>query len=226
MTRRPWLSGETDLLRAMYPDTPTERIARLVGRPLRSVYAKAKSLGLGKSAAYYQHHQAGRLQGERGMAYRFRPGQPAWNKGTHYRAGGRSVETRFKPGRPAQDAHNYLPIGTTRRHRSDYLEKKVTDDPGIYPAGRWAAVHRLVWEAAHGPVPPGYIVVFRPGMKTYVEAEITVDRLELLTRRENMLRNSHHANFPREVSEIIQLRAALTRKIRNRENRHEPQDHQ
>jgi hypothetical protein len=30
----------------------------------------------------------------------------------------------------------------------------------------WVAVHRLVWEQAHGPVPPGHIVVFRPGRHT------------------------------------------------------------
>ena len=227
MTRRPWLPGELRILRARYGTTPTDKLARILDRPVRSLYAKANSLGLAKEPEYFEQGEGGRLRkgDTRGIGSRFQPGQKPWNTGMKgWKSGGRSEETRFKPGRPAQESHNYLPVGTTRRHKSDYLEKKITDDPGIYPAKRWVAVHRLVWEAAHGPVPKGHVVTFRAGMKTLVEAEITLDRLELITRRELMLRNSHHSNYPPEVSEVIRLRAVLTRKIRNREHRHEQND--
>ena len=227
MTSRPWLPGELDTLRAMYADTPTERIAALMGRSVRSVYAKAGALGLSKSPEYYQVHAAGRLQkrSETGKDCRFKPGQTPWNKGKHYVAGGRSAETRFKPGRPPHLARNYVPVGTLRINKDGVLERKVTDDQGVYPARRWAPVTRLVWEATHGPIPKNHVVRFRDGMHTTVEAEITVDRLEMISRSENMLRNSYHTNYPKEVGEIIQLRAALTRKIRNREEEsHAEQD--
>lgn len=224
MTRRPWLPGELDLLRKMYPDTPTQRIATLTGHSLRSVYHQAHKQGLKKTPEFLRLH-GGRLNNDgRGKASRFKPGQEPWNKGTHYVAGGRSAETRFKPGRKPQEARNYLPIGSTRMHKSDYLEKKVSDDLSVYPAKRWQGVHRIVWEAAHGPVPKGYIVSFKPGMKTVIEDEITVDRLELVTRAENMRRNSYHTNYPPELRQIVQLQGALNRKIRNREKDHEQDD--
>lgn len=226
MTPRPWLPGELATLRAMYADTPTERIAALIGRSLRSVYAKAKVLGLSKSDRYYQVHAAGRRQArsETGKTSRFKPGQAPWNKGTHFVAGGRSAETRFQPGRPPHLARNYQPIGTLRVNKDGVLERKVTDDQGVYPARRWAPVTRLVWEAAHGPIPKNHVVRFRDGLYTRVEAEITVDRLELVTRAENMRRNSYHTNYPPELRQVVQLQGALTRKIRNREKEHEQDD--
>lgn len=225
MNGRPWKTAELRYLEAHYAMTPTPELARSLERPIRSVYAKANALGLKKSAEFYRTHAAGRLTTEHGKHTRFKPGQKPWNKGLKgWQSGGRSAETRFKPGRAPQDASNYQPIGSTRVHKSDYLEKKVSDDPNVYPAKRWQPVHRLVWEAAHGPVPPGHMVVFRPGQKTLVEHEITVDRLECLTRAENMRRNSYH-NYPPELRQVVQLQGALNRKINNREKKaHEQQD--
>ena len=226
MTSRPWLPGEIDLLREMYPDTPSERIAQLMGRPVRSVYSKANALGLTKSANYYRTHQAGRVQsGDRGQQTRFNPGQEPWNKGRKgWQAGGRSVETQFKPGRPPHLHRNYVPIGTLRIDKNGRLERKVSDDQSIYPAKRWVPVARIVWEAAHGPIPPKHVVRFRDGMHTTLEHEITLDRLECVSQRENMRRNSYHTTHP-ELRQIVQLRGALTRKIRNREQSHADQDH-
>ena len=80
---------------------------------------------------------------------------------------------------------------------------------------RWTAVHRLVWEAAHGPIEPGYVVVFRPGRRSANLDEITLDALELVTRAELMGRNSVH-NLPPELVQIAQLRGVLNRKINQR----------
>lgn len=66
-----------------------------------------------------------------------------------------SKPTQFKKGsRP----HTWLPIGSVRvvpggsAHTTWILEKKVNDLPGPNHV-RWHPVHRLVWEAANGPVP-------------------------------------------------------------------------
>jgi len=62
--------------------------------------------------------------------------------------------TQFKKGdRLGAAQHNYVPIGSLRVSKDGYLERKVTDDPSFVPNRRWVSVHRLVWEAAHGPVP-------------------------------------------------------------------------
>lgn len=69
----------------------------------------------------------------------------------------------FKPGRHASQARNYLPIGSLRCSKDGYVERKVTDDPSLVPARRWVAEHRLIWEAANGPIPEGHVVVFLDG---------------------------------------------------------------
>ena len=92
----------------------------------------------------------------------------------------------------------------------------MTDDQGVYPARRWVALHRIVWERENGQVPPGHIVVFRQGLLTTDPDLITVDRLECITRSENMQRNTYH-RYGKEVAQLIQLRGVITRKIREKE---------
>jgi hypothetical protein len=130
--------------------------------------------------------------------------------------------TQFQKGRSASEARNYQPIGTLRVSNG-VLEKKVTDDPGLYPARRWRPVARLVWEATHGPVPDGHAVVFLPGRATLIESEITTASVELVTRRELMLRNSRHTRYPPELNQIIQLKGAVVRKLNNRLKKKEQQ---
>lgn len=211
MTRRPWTDIEVTILRRFYPDHMTRAIADALGRTERQIYSKARALGLKKSPAYLASPKSGRTNGNRGGATRFKEGHTPWNKGKSFRAGGRSTETQFKKG---QMPSNYVPIGSTRITRDGQLERKVTDDPNLYPARRWVPLTRLVWEAAHGPIPPKHVVRFKPGMQTTVEDEITLDRIECISLAENMRRNSLH-RYPKEIAHAIQLRGALNRRINN-----------
>jgi hypothetical protein len=129
--------------------------------------------------------------------------------------------TQFKPGRRPEEARNYRPVGSVRVTRDGYLERKVTDDTSVYPERRWVAVHRLVWESVNGPVPKGMIVVFRPGMATTDPDLITIDRVELITRAENMARNTIHARSE-DLRELSMLKRRLTRAV-NKRVRHEEQ---
>lgn len=224
--RRLWTDAEIATVRRKYPDTPTAQIARELGRTASAVYGRADALGLHKSEAYLASPAACRLRrgDDVGKAHRFRKGHATWNKGKEgWTAGGRSAETRFRKGEMHGAAqHNYVPIGSERIVYGN-LERKVTDDPNVYPAARWRPVHRAVWEAANGPVPKGRLCVFRPGMHTTDEAEITLDRLECITRGENMRRNSYHTRYPKSVGRLIQLRGALNRKINTRRREHAEQ---
>lgn len=220
MKRQPWTEWELAVLRECYPDSRTEDIALALGRTTRAVYGKAALMGLLKSDAYLASPAAGRLDGKRGAASRFVAGHTAWNKGSHFTAGGRSAETRFKKGNMSGAAqHNYLPVGTTRISKDGYLERKTNDDHPV-PARRWISVHRLVWEAAHGPVPPKHVVVFKAGMRTNVEGEITVDRLECISQAENMRRNTLH-RYPKEIVDAIRWRAILNRRINREQEEHQ-----
>lgn len=172
MSRHYWSEPELQVLREIYADLHTDDVAALLEVLPRQVYAAASRLGLRKSEEFNASAAAGRIQRGRSdprmVASQFRPGLVPWNKGTNFRAGGRSAETRFKPGhKPVTTA----PVGSYRIDGQGLLQRKVGEEPGCN-SRRWRGVHELVWIAANGPVPAGHIVVFKPGQRTAVLEEI------------------------------------------------------
>ncbi|MGC4076248.1 MAG: HNH endonuclease signature motif containing protein [Rubrivivax sp.] len=211
--RRFWTEIELQLLREHYHDSHTVNIAKAIGREPRQVLAKANALGLRKDIDFIA--EVARERSTRpdhgGRRTRIQPGTVPWNKGTNFVAGGRSAETRFKPG---QMPHTWRPVGSYTVNSDGYLDQKVSDESGPRHL-RWKPVHRLVWEAANGPVPEGHVVVFKRGRHSIDPALITLDAVELVTRDELMRRNSVH-NLPPELLQVTRLRASLTRAINDR----------
>lgn len=210
--RKPWTDLEVDLLRALYPGHATARLALMFDRPQRSVYHKAYQLGLKKSEAFLASPEAGRIQaGSRiGETGRFKPGITPWNKGRKGVCYEGMKATQFQPGSLPV---NYQPIGTERM-RSGYLCRKVTDTG--YPPRDWVPVHILLWRVQHGPVPEGHIVVFRDSNPRH----IAIDNLECISRSDLMRRNTVH-NLPGPLKQVIRLKGALKRVIRNKEKQNE-----
>ena len=214
MTRHRWTPDWDANLRQLYPDMVTREVAEVMGLPISAVKNRAQRLGLKKSEAFHQLKP--------GV---FRPGHDTWNRGKKGVTGVQEAcrRTQFKGGIRGQAAYNYRRIGSLRIAYG-VLQRKVADDPGLKGCRKWQPVHRLLWEAANGPVPEGHVVVFKPGLHTTVEHEITLDRIECITRAENMRRNSYHTRLPPEVAQLVQLRGALNRKINNRlRKQHEEQ---
>lgn len=213
--RKPWTDYEREVLRLHYPRTLTADLAELLDHTLSSTHQQARRLGLAKSVEWIAATARARIESNPNHGSRrsrIKAGGEPWNKGTRYMAGGRSAETQFKKGRPASESRNYVPIGSTRVSRDGILERKVTDDPSVYPARRWVNVARLAWEASNGPIPPAHLVRFKDGMKTVIESEITADRLECIDRAEHARRNQ----VAPELRPIVQLRGAITRQINRR----------
>ncbi|GJH31403.1 HNH endonuclease [Paraburkholderia hospita] len=218
-------------LKREYADRQTADLATEFGCSESRVYAKAAELGLHKSAAFMESNRSGRIQRGRSdprmVATQFKPGQKSWNEGVKGICGTHPNcrRTQFKKGDPVQDRHNYLPIGTLRLSKDGYLERKVTDDPNIFPARRWVGVHRLVWEAANGPVPPAHVICFLPGRRSAELEKITIDALELVSRAELARRNHPRSKDP-ELAKLVQLKGAITRQVNRiareaKENEHE-----
>lgn len=213
--RRTWTAAERATLRALYPSTRTTDIATQLSIDIHLVYSQASRMGLRKNAEFLATDKSGRILkgGKLSQATQFTPGQKPWNTGTHYHAGGRSPDTQFKRGnRP----HTTQPVGAYRivtHHASgtQHLERKTSDAKGANHM-RWTPVARLVWQATHGPVPPGHIVVFRPGQKTLVLQDITLGRIECITRAENARRNHPNSSNP-EIARLVQLKGAITRQV-------------
>jgi hypothetical protein len=115
------------------------------------------------------------------------------------------AETQFRRG---DKPHTWRPIGTERLTKEGYLQRKMADTGST--VDDYVEVHRLLWEEHHGPIPAGHTVVFRDKDRT----NIAIDNLELISRRELMLRNTVH-RLPKELADLIQLRGALNRKLRS-----------
>lgn len=225
-----WTPAMERKLARLYPTRTAQECADTLGVGLSSVHNRAHLLGLRKSSEWIaertrQRWAEGRHENSRRA--HFRKGEAPANKGVPQAewmpavSRRRCARTQFKPGHLGGSAKdNMQPIGALRI-ADGQLQKKVNNERSFMR--RWVAVSRLVWEAAHGPIPDGCIVRFKDGMATTVENEITPDKLECITRAENMRRNSYHTHLPPEVARLVQLRGALNRKINNRTRRHEEQ---
>jgi hypothetical protein len=213
--RRRWSPAEDSQVRAQYPHMKTAVIAAMLERPASSVYQAAARLGVEKSPEYMASPAACRLRrgDEVGKNHRFPKGHVPANKGTRRPgwAPGRMKETQFKAG---QKNHNVMPVGTTRLI-DGYVYIKVAAVRYVPYTVNWLPVHILGWERAAGrPMPPGHCLWFRDGDRM----NVAVENLELITRAENMRRNTVH-NLPKPLAEIVQLRGALVRQINRREKR-------
>lgn len=205
--RHTWTEPENELLRTRYPNEATRVVAAALGLSVGRTHQQAYRLGLRKTAAYLASPAAGRTDGKRGEHHRFAPGLTPWNKGmTGLQIGG--VATQFKPG---HKPHTTMPVGTYRIDADGYLQRKIGEASGSH-SKRWRSVHELVWIAANGPLPPKHIVVFRPGRRSAVLAQITLDAVECVTRAELVQRNHPRSRSP-ELAKLVQLKGAITRQV-------------
>ena len=216
---RPWTDAELAVLQRRYPHEPTEKIAQTLGRAVTSVYNKAYVLGLRKTAAFMSSAASGRIREptHKGRQHQFKAGHVPANKGLRRPgyAPGRMSETQFKKGQVSGIAKQIAkPIGYERVSKDGYLERKINND--LPMQARWRAVHLLVWEEANGPLPPGHAVTFKNGNKQ----DVRLDNLQLISRAENLRRNSCH-RFGKEYASVIQLRGAIARQINKRAKREE-----
>jgi hypothetical protein len=110
-----------------------------------------------------------------GLTGKFEKGHAPVNKGTKglYGVGGNC--TSFKPG---QRAPNYKPVGSERYDRDGYILIKVSDVGTC--SERWKLKHKVLWEAANGPVPKGYCLIFLDSDKH----NTSLDNLQLITRNQ------------------------------------------
>lgn len=213
--RRFWTSEERATLRRLYPHLPTVEVARRMGRTHLAICAAAEAIGLRKTAEYLASPAACRLRrgGNVGAAHRFQKGRVPANKGLRrpgwYR--GRMRDNWFEKGARPQ---TWVPVGTEVAGTDGYRKRKVSDDRTKPSRFNWKFVHVLVWEKAHGPVRAGHVVVFKNGDR----AQIRLDNLELITRRELMRRNSVN-RMPKVLAQAIQLRGALVRRIRRHDEK-------
>jgi hypothetical protein len=199
--RRFWTPEEDEQLKALYSNTKSEDIAKLLDRSVNSIHSRAFIFGLKKSHEFVAEMTATNWKKgkhKNSVANHFNKGQKPWNTGRKGYMG--PNKTSFVPG---QKPHNWRPLGSTREVNG-YEEIKVAE------GGVWKQKHVHIWEQANGPVPKKHVVVFKDGNAK----NFNLDNLQLLTMKENMLRNSIQ-NYPEEIKSTIRVLTKLNKTISN-----------
>lgn len=220
--RRFWTQKELDTVRRLYPHRRTVEIAKLLKRPLSSVYQAAANLDVHKTKAFLESPEAGIfIKGhQRGKATQFGKGHVPANKGLR-RPGygpGRMKETQFKKGQLSGRAKlNFKPIGTILTDTEGYQRIKVRhavhgkEPTGFGNVKVWPLLNRYVWEQAKGPIPPKHTICFKDGDRSNCKLE----NLELVSRADLAKRNNmwRSKKLPLELRQAIALKGAIKRKI-------------
>lgn len=204
MARRIWHEEDIQDLKKMYPDHSTAEVADFLCRTLPSTYNMAAKLELKKSEQFLLSSLSGRLTGQQGNNSRFSSGHIPWNKGKSMEVVGRMAETQFKlgnlPHNTKEDGHISI-----RKDNNGRIYKFIR-----VAKSKWVHLHRHIWTQAHGEIPRGKIVAF----KDQNPMNCCLENLELITRSENMKRNTIH-RYPEELKDLIRVRSKLKKTIRH-----------
>lgn len=158
-----------------------------------------------------------------GRSGRFDKGHEPWSKGRKMPWNANRARTQFKKGdRGGVALEQYKPIGTERKSREGYIERKIHD--GMPLQSRWRALHLIRWEQANGAVPDGMCLKCLDGDKTNTDPA----NWELIPRamlpRLNGRFGRGYDDAPQKLKPLIMTTAKLehrAREAKKRESRHE-----
>ena len=206
-----WTDEEKRIVREMYPDHLASEIAAMIGKTVSGVQQMARSMGVRASKERVAETGRRTAQNPNSIASRFGKGHVSWNNGKKMdpEVYERIKHTMFKKGHVSA---NRRPVGSERVSVDGYVEVKVAEP------NKWRLKHRVMWEAADGPIPAGHNVQFRNGNSQ----DVRLENLFLISRTEQMRdKNSIHARYPEELKQLIRLKGSIKRQITeyNKKNR-------
>lgn len=199
----PFTPEKMKLLKELYPNTRNRDIAEILGVTESSIIAAGHRYKLRKTEEFKRECSS--------KGY-FKAGQIPFNKGkkgTEYlstEALEKMKPTLFKKGNlpPNTKEDGVITI------RYDHADTRNGIPYKYIRIGlsRWVTLQKYNWEKKYGKIKKGYCLWCKNGDTLNCEP----DNWELITRAENMKRNTVH-NYPKEVALMVQLRGALNRQI-------------
>lgn len=179
-----------------YPHKPTRVIAYFLDMSIYRVYNIASKRGIRKSPEFLASERSGIfIKGRQyGKQYQYEKGHVPANKGKkmpeHLKE--KYKHTWFKKGSipPNTKYDGYISVRKDS-HGTPYAHIRVS-------AGKFELLHRHIWEQQNGPIPAGHVVTFKNGNTS----DFRIENLELITHKQNMLRNTRH-NYPLDLQHAI-----------------------
>ena len=204
-----WTEPELIILKKEYPTTQSILIAKKLNRSLGSIYSQAKLQNLKKTEEFNRSESSGRMKdGEFGKASRFQKNHVSFNTGKKWddfmtiQGKANSLRTTFKKGHlPKNTLHDGM-ITT----RTDSKTKRTYKFIRI-ALGKWQMLHVYNWEQVNGKLPKDKILAFKGSTD-----DCSLDNLILITRAENMKRNSIQ-RYPEEIKQTIRVLTKLKKTI-------------
>jgi len=202
--RTPWTKTEIQYLKDHYHNDSMEDLVKALNKSISKIRAQAGYLQLHKSQEFFQKGLGGRSTGTIGKSTRFQKGHVSWNKGLHINTGG--IQTQFKQGHKPHNTKHDGCIAQRRDKRGHYhLWYRISE-------GKWIQYHVKIWIDHHGSVPKGHCVTF----KNRDTIDCRIENLELITRLENMHRNSI-MRFPEDIRKTIHALKKLKKVIHEKD---------
>ena len=199
-----WNEAQIALLHQHYPTSRAEDLKKIIGKSIKSIYAKANVLGIKKDPAY-KSEMIRWADKNRGV---FQKGNVPFNKGKKWSEymspEGRKIleATQFKKGN-INHKNTFDGNVTIRRDSRGYYYKQIRLSKSV-----WQKYHQYIWEQVNGKIPDGMLVVF----KDKDTMNCNIENLELISRKENMERNTIH-RYPKELITTIRILANVKSKF-------------
>jgi hypothetical protein len=206
--RKFWSNTEIETLKKMYCDTDTCSIANLLGRNINAVYGMANKLKLKKTDQYLATLNSNRILTENQRNCCFKKGSTPPNKGkkhAEYMTPEQIEKTKKSRYKKGNVPFNVKYDGHERISVDGYVEIRISQ--GVYKLK-----HRELWIKQNGSIPEDCVVIFKDGNKQ----NIVIENLQLITRAENMLRNSIQ-QYPAELITTLKLVSKLKKTIKQHE---------
>jgi hypothetical protein len=195
--RRSTSDTKTDsYLKRNYLKVPSKRMAEHIGRSDTFVRTRLRQLGLIIPADIIL---------QRKIDSRIKPGTIPPNKGkrmskSQYK---KCMATMFKKGNIPPNTKMRDGVISIRNDKRGVPYKHIRVSMGV-----WIPYHRYRWEMFRGPIPAGHCIWFKDGNSLNTKLE----NLELITRKENMSRNTI-ARYPSEIQSAIHKLKKLQKSI-------------
>lgn len=208
-TRRNQDTTHDKYIKKNYLIFPVKTLAKKINKSHTFVQDRLKKLGLKiprkiiEQRIHQSRFQKGIVPATKGMK---------WDEYMSKQGQENSRKSQFKKGEIPPNKRHYrdrmITLHTDSKTQRKYWWIRIS-------MREWKMYHVEIWERENGPVPPGYIIVFKDKNSLHC----VIENLESITLAENMRRNTLH-NLPEELKSTIHLIAGLSRKI----NRYEKQD--